>query len=160
MAEDQLGAVIRAHLYVEAQVNGLLHVLVPYPEHLEEMRLNWGQRVELVLAMGLKPQYGPPLKVLGRIRNKFAHDPDAELTKEDVNELYGCLRDEDREIVLESFRLTKSQVPDPVKGEFRDLEIKSQFTLIVVALHALLLVVVREARDNYPGHNKPSERTL
>jgi len=151
MAEDQLGAVIRAHLYVEAQVNRLLDALIPYPEHLGEMRLNWGQRVELVLAMGLKPQYGPPLKALGRIRNKFAHNPEAELNDEDVNELYGSLADEDRQIVLESFERTKPQVPDPVKGGFRDLEIKSQLTLIVVALHALLLVALTEAGGQLPS---------
>ncbi len=146
MAEDQLGAVIRAHLYVEAQVNGLLGALVPYPEHLGEMRLNWGQRVELVLAMGLKTQYGPPLKALGRIRNKFAHHPEAELKEEDVNQLYSSLADEDRQIVLESFEQTKVQQPEAILGEFRDLDIKSQFTLIVVALDAMLTVALKEAR--------------
>jgi len=142
--DDDLVAVVRSQLFVEMQVNLLIENLLPYPAEIENSRFGWPQRVELSLALGLKAQYGAPLKKLGTIRNKFAHRPDATLDERDVRELYQCLHQEDKDIVLESYKRTQSQVKDPLESEFKKLDAKDQFTLLVVALHAMLQVAVSE----------------
>jgi hypothetical protein len=48
-AEDELGAVIRAHILIEAQVNGIIENLVVDPESLS--RLRFEQRVLLFIAL-------------------------------------------------------------------------------------------------------------
>lgn len=144
MHDEDLIAAVRGHLYIEIQLNHLIERLVPYPEEIENSMLGWQQRVELVLGLGLKSQYGPPLKKLGNIRNKFAHRPDASIEDKDIMELYQCLHREDQDVVLESFRHTQGQVDDPVEGEFNDLSAKDRFTLIVVALNAVLQIAVSE----------------
>ena len=142
--DDDLVAVVRGHIYIEQQVNRLIKGLFPYPEKIDYSRLGWPQRVELSLALGLKAQYGPPLKKLGTIRNKFAHRPEVTLADSDVKELYQCLHTEDRDIVLESYKLTQSQVADPPENQFQALSAKSRFALIVAALHSLLRLAVKE----------------
>jgi len=144
MHDEDLIAAVRGHLYIEIQLNRLIERLVPYPEEIENSKLGWQQRVQLALGLGLKSQYGPPLKKLGNIRNKFAHRPDASIEDKDIAKLYQCLHREDQEVVLESFRHTQCQVDDPVDGEFKDLSAKDRFTLIIVALNAMLQVAVSE----------------
>jgi hypothetical protein len=53
MAEDELGVVIRAQIHIEALLIRLLEALVPYPENLEKMNLDYFQRVSLAVTMGL-----------------------------------------------------------------------------------------------------------
>ena len=142
--DDDLVAVVRSQLFVEMQVNRLIESLLPYPDEIERSRFGWPQRVELSLALGLKAQYGAPLKKLGVIRNKFAHRPDATLEEKDVKALYQCLHQEDKDIVLESYERTQNQVSDSLELEFKKLDAKDQFTLLVVAIHAILQVAVSE----------------
>ena len=142
MHDEDLIAAVRGHLYIEIQLNRLIERLVPYPEEIANSKLGWQQRVELALGLGLKSQYGPPLKKLGNIRNKFAHSPNASIEDKDIMELYQCLHREAQDVVLESFRHTQGQVDDPIEGEFNDLSAKDRFTLIVVALNAVLQLAV------------------
>lgn len=144
MSDNDLVAVMRGHLYVEAAVNRLIDAMLPFPQELSDSRLGWPQRVDLALALGLKAQYGGPLKKIGQIRNKFAHCPDASLDDEDVSGLYASLDAEDRDIVLESFRRTRSQAPDLLQAKFSELTPKDRFTLLMVTLHSMLLVAIAE----------------
>jgi len=142
--EDELGVVIRGQIHIETQLLRLLALLTPYEQHLENMNLNYTQRVELAQALGLKPQYGPPLKALGRIRNDFAHKPHTRRSKEHLNDLYGNLAEEDREIVLESFKKTKRKIAASPKVPFRELSLKDQFILVMVSLRAILVTAAME----------------
>jgi len=141
--DDDLVAVIRGQIYIEIQLNYLINGLLLYPEEIES-RLGWPQRVELSLALGLKAQYGKPLKKLGAIRNKFAHQPDASIEEKDVRDLYQCLSQEDKNIVLESYRRTNNQLEQPLETEFKKLSPKDQFTLLAVTIHSMLQVAVSE----------------
>ena len=144
MGEDELGAVIRAHLLVESQLLSLFELLIRYPEHLEKLRLGYRQRVDLALSLGLKPQYGPPLRKFGQIRNDFAHKPNTTLTKKHVNELYGACHRDDRRVILTSFESTKLKIEGSTAKAFKALDPKDRFVLIVVALHSVLLAAVME----------------
>ena len=138
-SEDELGAVIRAHLYIESYLIQLIEKLIPDQEHLDNMRLNYSQRIDLALALGLIPRFGPPLRILGKIRNDFAHRLDAKLSKKHVTDLYGALDQEDREIILQSFKEAKKKLPEAYPQTFKSLETKDKFIFIVITLRAILL---------------------
>src|SRR5688572_1917704 len=78
MGEDELGVVVRSHIYVEEALNHLIDKLTPFPDHLP--RLRYEQRVNLACALGLRQEFAPALKELGDIRNSFGHRVDTKLT--------------------------------------------------------------------------------
>lgn len=86
--EDELGVVIRSHIYVESALVYLLKQLVVDGAYLEKLNLDYAQRVNLAVTLGLKATHAPPLLALGAIRNAFAHRLDTRLTKDRVDSLY------------------------------------------------------------------------
>ena len=143
--EDDLGVVIRAHLHIESKLESLLRKLIPYYQHLEKARINYSQKVDLALAMGLKPEYSKVLRKLGKIRNDFAHKPGIDLTNRNVTDLYGALGQKDRDIVLEGYKNTNKVIPEFPNTPFNQLHYKERFILIVVTLYCLLETAIREA---------------
>jgi hypothetical protein len=149
--EDELGVVIRAQIYIETHLLRLIELLVPHPEHLEKMHLDYFQKVQLAVAMGLSPEYAVPLKTIGSIRNRFAHKLDSRLTKSDAENLYKALGANDKDVVQKTFERTKEQVSPSLPVKFKHLKPKDQFVLLVVTLRAMLLVAIAEAERRLNG---------
>ena len=110
MGQDELGIVVRAHIYIEARLIELLEHMVVDRKHLNQMDLDYAQRVHLTIALGLKPQHAPPLLALGTLRNTFAHRPEAKLTKDRVDNLYKAFSSEDKKIVQAAFTRTDNKM--------------------------------------------------
>jgi hypothetical protein len=144
--EDELGTVIRGHIHIEAQILRLLEVLVPYPEHLEKMKLNYAQKVQLAVAMGLKPEHAGSLNTLGSIRNRIAHKLERNLTKSDADNLYKSLDADAKILVQRAFDLTNNQLVGEKSTKFKHLSPRDQFVLIVIALQQMLLKDIDEAK--------------
>ena len=83
-AEDDLGAVIRAHIRIENLLYELLERMSPNPVALKSLNLNYDREVRLAVLLGMDSSLAPPLKLLGKLRNKFAHRIDAAITSEFV----------------------------------------------------------------------------
>ncbi len=142
--EDELGAVIRSHIYVESALVFLLEHLVVDRKYLEKLDLDYSQRIDLAIALGLKAEHAPPLRALGTIRNAFAHRLNAKLTKDRVDALYKQFSASDKEILHAAFKRTSSQVPIEGAKSLRSLSEKDQFALMAVALRSLILVAIGE----------------
>lgn len=142
MGEDELGVVVRAHIYIEARLLELLHHFVTDRKHLERMELDYAQRVHLAVALGLKSQHAPPLLALGSLRSAFAHRPDTKLTKDRVDNLYQALSSDDKKLVHAAYTRTNSQMLKTVGPNFRALSPKDQFILIAVTLRSMLSAAV------------------
>lgn len=143
--EDELGMVVRAHIYIEAALNDLLEVLLVSPRHVEKMNLDFSQKVRLAVALGLLPQYESPLLALGTLRNAFAHRPGTALTKGKVDSLYSSLSPEDKTIVQTSHQRTRKQAPESKVPRWAELSPRDRFILIAVGLRALLHVAHKQA---------------
>ncbi len=103
-ADDDLIRVMRAQLYLESQVRRFVDRALAHPERLEDTYFSWPARVDLAMACGLDPAFGPPLKKVGALRNKFAHDPDrVVIENKDVEDLFGAISDTFRKAVLVAF---------------------------------------------------------
>ena len=150
--EDELGLVVRAHIYIEASLNEFLEELSVSIKHIEKMKLEYSQKVSLAVALGLPPQYESPLLAIGTLRNNFAHKTGTKLTKDRVDNLYASLSSEDKHIVQVAHNRTREQVKTHTKlPTFSKIPPKSQFILIAVSLRALLFVAKKEAMGRTGG---------
>lgn len=91
VTDDDMIAVLRGHLYVEADVIDLLEGLFPGADTLID-DLTYEQKVRrLRKAMDLPPDLATLLKALGELRNSFAHTLDRALTEADDQRFFDAL---------------------------------------------------------------------
>jgi len=143
--EDELGAVIRAHIHVEALLLELLGLLVKDEQALRKLDLEFSQSVDLAVALGLGPEHAKGLRAFGKLRNEFAHDLGSKLSDDRINNLYESLSATDKEVVQAAYGTTNAQLGvNPPK--FKDLTPKERFVLIAVALRGMLQVALLEVQ--------------
>ena len=146
--EDELGAVVRAHLFIEHYVDQVIELMVPYPDGLKPLKLDFDGKLSLITALGVKPEVRKPLSVLGGMRNKFAHRPNYKLTKSEVSNLYKSLSKEDRTLVQKTYSTIPDKAPEAVElPKFKELDPKGQFTLLAIVVRTIIMQVRDELRD-------------
>lgn len=135
LAEDEVGCVIRSHLYVEAQVDKYLSLAVVEPEYLEKLDLNYARKIDLLCCLGFDAGFRASLKRLGKLRNDFAHDLSSSLTQQVVNELYSSLPEFGKQAVRNAVDILHRELglSKPVP-EFKSLPVGLQFVVIVLNL--------------------------
>ena len=145
-AEDELGMVVRAHIRIELCLNELISLLAVDQTYIDKMSLEYAQKVNLAVGLGLLPGYAPPLLVMGSLRNAFAHRAEAALGRQEVNNLYKAMPADDRVIANQAYERTKKQLKTTNMPPFRSLPPKDQFIFIAVGLRAALMFAVEEAK--------------
>ena len=144
--EDELGAVIRAHLHVEAALNELLNALIPAPKHFESMNLRYTDKAKLACALGLSEEYLQPLQKLGALRNAFGHRLDTTITEKVIDELFNSFSSDSKRLMNDSYDLTSKQLPVGVSANLQELDPRSKFIFIAVALKAEIELATNEAK--------------
>lgn len=129
---DDLGKVVRAHIRIERIIYAIVRELVPFPERLPN--LNFHATVALALALGVTPDFGPPLRALGNLRNDFAHELESRLTPERVNGLYGTFNKEAREKIKQDYKRMQGEYPTLKDTAYSNLTPSDKFTLICLHL--------------------------
>lgn len=148
--EDELGAVIRAHIHIEALLLELLRLLVKDEEALRKLNLEFSQSVDLAIALGLGPEHAKGLRAFGKLRNEFAHDLNSQLSDGRINNLYESLSTTDKEVVQRAYARTNSQLGISPPS-FKDLTPKEKFVLIAVALRGMLQGALLDVRKTGPN---------
>jgi hypothetical protein len=128
--EDDLGVVVRAHIHVEAKLVEFLELLVVAPQHLERMKLEFEQKVNLAVALGLKPEHASGLSALGNLRNAFAHRLDAKLSEERVRNLYETLSGADKQARQVTYDKTNRDAGKSDAPPLKELSPRDRFILI------------------------------
>jgi hypothetical protein len=136
--EDAVGAVIRAHLHIEAGLNEFLQASVSAPDQLPQ--LSYSHKVALACALGLAKEHAPPLRELGKLRNKFAHELHFEFTLGSVDRLVGSLSVGDRAAVEAAYKATNNTVLGSRSGPLRTLPPRMQFAMVAITLKGMLIV--------------------
>ena len=81
-------AVLKAHLWVESMLIGLIEVSLPRPSVLDLDRMTFAQKLRLAEATGgLQSEMVPWLKALNRLRNRLAHELDEDASDEAFDRL-------------------------------------------------------------------------
>ena len=143
--EDDLGVVIRAHIYIESSVNALLDLLIPFSSELP--RLRYEQKLKLCCAMGMDKGLFAPLKELGDLRNSFGHNIKIQLSDVSVAKLIRSVSQEDMQVILRTYSTTRGNVDPTLPSEFSELEPKSQLIGFALWLNATLDVLQDDARQ-------------
>jgi hypothetical protein len=154
--EDELGVVIRAHIYVEARLIEFLGLLVVDQDYLNKLDLEFSQCVDLAIALGLGQEHAKGLRAFGTLRNEFAHKLDSKLSENRIKSLYESFSASDKEIVQAAYVRTKSQVGGFGGSDvnFKDLDPKKKFILIAVAVHGMLEAAILKVRKHSPNRRK------
>jgi hypothetical protein len=146
--EEPLVVVIKAALYIEHQLIGLIEDCVTHVDHLNQMQLDYHGRLQLAAALGLRPSLVPPLKNLGTIRNRFAHRLDAQLTSNEVNVLHQAFDGDDRSIIEQIYQRTRRMMERRRPARFSSLPALERFTLCATTLRGALIVARAQARTS------------
>lgn len=137
--EDEMGMVVRSHIRVESLLIQMVESLVLRPALLPKLDLDYDHYVTLALTLGLQEKFGPPLRVLGKLRNDFAHKLDTTLTKQSVNNLYKSFAADDKSEVQACFERIKGDNEETrhIK-RFSDLDPADQFKILALTLWAVV----------------------
>lgn len=134
MNEDPLGMVIRAHIHIEKLLIDFLEVRMPKTA-LAVLKLDFDRRVHLAIAFGLPTEFKAALHFVGSLRNRFAHQLDAALTKEDAKNFARALGPENREISRQSYLLTHRRLASAKQpADMKALPPRDQVMLHLVTL--------------------------
>ena len=139
--EDELGSVIRAHLHIENLLDQLLAKQFPVVGRLKELELTYKEKVVLSLAMGLNEEFKSVLMGVGEIRNKFAHRPDFEITKQDTNNLYKAFPAEEKKLIDSTIRSVNKDTGNNVP--FNAMSPREKFIIMVIVLRQIMFVAVQ-----------------
>ncbi len=144
-------AVSFSHLYVEAQVDRYLGLVVVESKYLTDIDLSYAKKIDLLCCLGFDAQFRGALKRLGKLRNNFAHDLSSRLTQQSVSDLYNALPDFGRKATHISIGLLHQALGKSGKPpEYNALSEKLKFVLIVLNLERICCAacdLVQTAKD-------------
>jgi hypothetical protein len=95
--EDDLGVILRAHLYLESTLVELIREFLEEPQAIKLERLQFPVKLQLAIAVGaLLDEYIAPLKLLNSLRNRFAHDIGTKISELDQESLFNSMPKDDQ----------------------------------------------------------------
>lgn len=156
LGEDEIGVVIRSHIFVEANINEYLALVTSAPEYLAKAGLRYQQRVLLACALGFDARFKDALLGLGTIRNAFSHKLDFKLTDSAVNNLYSKLPSVGKEAVRISYEHMKDLMNVEEQAVLEALPAREKFILIALNLERIVMAtvsMVRSARGENGGQS-------
>lgn len=145
--EDELGSVIRVHLHIEYHINEMLDVLMPNKNDSKELKLDFEQKIHLLVALGVKKENKNIFLALANIRNKFAHNPFYELNKSEINNLYKALTPEDRNLLQKAHDITRKKDNSNNVKAYKDLEPRDKFIIISVIIRSIAIGMLNEIKQ-------------
>jgi hypothetical protein len=149
VVEDHLGFVVKAHIHIEHTLRRLIDNAIPFPEHLDIDRLSYSMAIRLATSLGLNPRFKSPLQALGRLRNKFAHQLNAQIMNDDADKLYNSFATEDRRTTHRLYdEMRADKIIDDQRWENRDA--KDKITFCVVVLRGALLAAADALSEGPP----------
>jgi hypothetical protein len=143
LGEDDLGVVVRSHIYIESAVNALLDLLIPVPDQLPHLR--YEQRLKLCCAMGMDKTLFPPLIELGNLRNSFGHNINTKLTNGTCSKFFEALSEADQESIAKSYMAALSGSKEALPTSYIELDPKGKLIGIALWLNATLEKMLAEA---------------
>jgi len=100
LSEDDLGAIIRAHIFIEAKLLRLIEKGLAKPGAVKLTRVPFEVKVGLAIAVGSVPEsLRSALLHVNALRNRLAHDIHKPVTEADALALFESLPRENREFM-------------------------------------------------------------
>lgn len=128
--EDDLGKVVRIHIYIEDLINTYVNKAIDSPIYLKKLNLDYSGQVNLALCLGLSDALQKPLNAIGKIRNDFAHRLNQKLDKSRVNNFFNTFSSDQKSELMETIRNTSW-------GSWGKASNEEKFTALCIALYYL-----------------------
>ena len=147
MGEDELGVIVRAHIYVEHELTEFIKARLNPPAALDAIRLDYSGRVRLALALGLLPELKSALQFVGTLRNKFAHQLDSAINKEDADNFEKALGVLGKPIVDGAFQRLEDEWTAAQRGvPLTQMDSRTRVTLYFVAVWSAVAVAAAKSK--------------
>lgn len=89
---NRLVTLVKAHLWIERALNGVIESSFDHPEALNVERMQFASKVNLVEALGIvQPEKAAVVRRINTLRNKAAHRLDWQLDDDDADQLIVAL---------------------------------------------------------------------
>jgi hypothetical protein len=144
--EDDLGAIVRAHIRIENLLFRYISALTPRSRHLKEARLDYYKKTSLALAMGLREDLKGPLRSLGSVRNDFAHEPNAGLHEKQLTDFVSSFSVYEKN----AYEMTIKMVTQDQLDDGFPLTHKDHFRVAVLTLWSACRRQVKAAEEISP----------
>ena len=139
LSEDDLGAIVRTHLFIDSRLNQLIEEGLVAPKQIKLDGLRFPLKVSLAIAMGFVPEpYRHAMMWLNSQRNKFAHNVTAQLTEDDADNFFKSFPAESRQFL----------------GIFDETAPKTKLRSCLSFLYGRLTGLLREARQRKSAEPK------
>ncbi len=93
-SEDDVGLLLRGHLYIERELVRLLEFHLKHPDLFDTESINFPKKIYLAGAMGiLTTDEIKPYMVLNKLRNQLAHNLDSQIMEKDIRGLVEALNE-------------------------------------------------------------------
>ncbi|HEX9271286.1 MAG TPA: hypothetical protein VGA01_03620, partial [Candidatus Binatia bacterium] len=110
---DDLGKIVRAHIHIEHELQELIFIAAPNPTHLKPFeRMEFSEKVQLALVLGLNAELKAALNATGNLRNKFSHRLDMKIGEEEVSNLIATLPSPAKQQFETLLRIALSDLPN------------------------------------------------
>ncbi|MEH6472323.1 MAG: hypothetical protein V7752_13830 [Halopseudomonas sp.] len=159
-SEDDLGKVIRSQIIVESIIVKIIESTVVYSHQLKPMELSFEQKIHLALALGLDNSWSKPLKCIGTIRNKFAHNLRGQIDKSDSNNFYKSFSQQDKSAMRALYKEKESEFKELGYPEYEKLEPVHKFSVCITILAGALDAWSDQqckSTPNKANHNRPQK---
>ena len=103
VGEDELGRLVRGHLFLEQEMWALARFVFKFPDQLDGARLRFPQLVHVLSAIGLDRDFVPPLLEINTLRNRFAHNLGATFGEKEWCQVWGRCSERERHVMRNSF---------------------------------------------------------
>jgi hypothetical protein len=137
-SQDDLGLVIRAHIHIEHWVERFLEAALPqYEKYSKELSAEYDTKVILACIAGLHHDLKAPLSAFGKLRNRFAHRPNYELSSSDAENIYSALSADHKQQLQQAYK----QLADISKREVKaygNLDAEAKLSLLAMFLRSTL----------------------
>jgi len=150
-SEDDLGKVIRSQVIIENTLVVIIEKTVANCDHLNPMELGFEQRVHLALALGLDDDLAKPLKCIGSIRNKFAHNLRGQINKSDANNFYKSFSSKQKETMRKLYIEKEPEFKGLGYPAYKNLEPVHKFSLCVTVLAGALQAWLNVRANKIPN---------
>jgi hypothetical protein len=151
VGEDELGAVVRAHIHIEYELEQFLIAALPHPEEIG--RLEYATRVRLALAAGLNRNLKAPLNSLGSMRNKVSHKLEAKITTKDMLDFHNTFGATEKEAIEHAFEAMRSKASDQKFTTLKALSDKAKFILFAAGLRSAVQFETMKLKARQPISN-------
>lgn len=137
--DDDLAAIVRSHLHMEARLIEIVEASLRRPERLDQLRLTFPKLLELAICVGLDDGLRKPLLALNALRNAVAHNLQQKLTQERVSGIYNAFAQLEKDATQASYHAVLRETG---KGgpSFDACALRDRFAMMVLTLQGALIM--------------------